>query len=280
MTRNVYLSLKRKWVPLSQLTPWVTNSKDTSSKSPEETINKVSPWNRVSWLKEELESSSTKSKNATDQRESEPEEESPLEDASLDRISESSPFPSKKKEKKKSQDWPMMKDPWDWDQRECPNSEDCSKLKRLEKLNWIIWLFRKIWSEENGLIKMVKRDKRPLKSRDWSPGTELSERENTELKRNPDGKTPKNWETNTRKSMMPGFRRREMTELRKKPRREKNKTRLTKRKPPLPLNQPIIKKLNKLNPFQPTTRKKPNRLKKRNEQFLNWINIRPIFLYL
>lgn len=98
MTKNAPSSTTREWDKKLMPINWEMNSKDISSRSPEEMTNKVSPWDKVSSSREESEFWWERDRKVTDLEEPENRKENRSEAALLDLISEFSASQSSRRE--------------------------------------------------------------------------------------------------------------------------------------------------------------------------------------
>ena len=187
-------SLKKEWDNKLKLIHLVTNSRDTSSRSPVAMIRTVLPWNKVSSLAPDSNFFSLLALKATELKEPEKERESPSEDALSALKSKACQSPSSRRANNKSRVSPIPLFPEDWVPREPTTSENSMELRDKRRTNQspLLWSRRTSPEEPSRARRtpLLLKDKKPPRSKDWSLTWDLEERESTRKTRSEDGRRP------------------------------------------------------------------------------------------
>ncbi len=200
-------SLKKEWDNKLKLIPWEMNSRGTSSRLPVAMTETDSPWNKVSSPTQDLNFYSLQEPPATELKEPEKEKENQSEDALSAPISKTCQSPSSRRVTNKSRASLTPPSQEDWVPREPTISESSTVSKDKKRTNPPPPpLSRRTSLEELSRARRTQPphwDKRPQRSKDWSPTLDWEERESTRKTRSEDGRRPSmpelptaSWSTN------------------------------------------------------------------------------------
>ena len=200
-------SSKKEWVNKLKLIHSVMSSRDTSSRSPVVMIRTAFPWNKVSSPAQDWNFFSPQELKVTESREPERERESQSEDALSVLKSRVCQSLSSRRVNNKFRASLTLPSPEDLVLRELTTSESSTELRDKKRINQLPLPWSRRTSPEElsraRRTQLLIKDKKPQRSKGWSPMLDLEERESTRKTRSEDGRRPSkpevpttSWSTN------------------------------------------------------------------------------------